>query len=110
MAQDDIKPYEEKKAEIENAVKVAKEVFPLLRSSNMLADWLRSNTLYSSHTDEQDAKRFEEQQQKDLKKLELYMHCAHIETREEDDGHDSHKDYYKLVCKKCGKTMKTWSI
>jgi hypothetical protein len=46
-----------------------------------------------------------------LEMLQKHSLCEHANIlKDQWDGHDSHKDYYKDVCNDCGKIMREYSI
>ena len=109
MALEDKVAYNKLKDEVEQARKAAIIVIPHLRINPLLSAYLGVSK-YLSYDDNDYMTNWDCTMQKKLEKLEDYMHCAHIDTIEEYNGHDSHKDYYQEKCKKCGKIIKEWSI
>lgn len=45
-----------------------------------------------------------------IEELEKYALCNHVKGEADYAGHDSHKDYYEVRCKKCKMIMEDYSI
>lgn len=107
MAQEDIKPYEEQAEYISRMCAALADIAPLLRENRELSDYLNVKWYLVGENWESE---FQKTAGKKLAELDKYMNCAHIKTKEEWEGNDSHKDYYKEKCINCGKTIKEWTI
>ena len=107
MAKEDIKDYTAAIEKYQNISRGLGEVLPILTANEDLVSYLgiKWYMIKDGYMHELDRVM-----QPQIATLKEQMDCAHIETVEECDGSDSHKDYYSEICKKCKKVIKSWSI
>ena len=49
-----------------------------------------------------------EELENEISLLQKYIKCDHSEVKTVSDGYDSHNDYYRDVCCKCGRTLRSF--